>query len=497
MPITILLLLATPLAFMFSWLVLGIAMSAAVRRRAYCRSSEGGPVKAAAGRIAILYLTCDDFNETACLSLLAQEGVTCDVFILDDSTNASQRRRIDSWVQGRGRNVVLVRRSQRIGYKAGNVNNWLAGQDDRATVYPYMLLVDSDGCLPSDFASRLLRCLESNDYVFAQGCHRSTTDLRTPFQKFLHPEIEYRCLHAVPARNFFNVPPMLGHGVLLRTQSLVEVGGFPYVVSEDLALTILFADKGWVGVIVSDVIASESFPASYYSYCKRKRRYIQADAEIVRKMLGRLWRTPIPFLARLDLTIRELRFPITATQWVLLSAVAVAAVFGRGTNVTLPPVAWTSILLLLLPAFPFLAMRRLSLAQRLSYAFIEAFVGASMAALYPIPLVRGLIGQQHFDPTGNVVAKQAGSVSEIIFETASSVLFIAAGAVSGNLVLVAIGFAVGCGWLLRSRWESVTLIGGATVFWLLLVSQVYLDVRNGAVPVEHLVILIGLLQHPL
>ena len=49
--------------------------------------------------------------------------------------------------------------------------------------------------------------------------------------------------------NILGSPPMLGHGVLIRTESLREVGGFPNVISEDLGLTILFAEKGLTGIV--------------------------------------------------------------------------------------------------------------------------------------------------------------------------------------------------------------------------------------------------------
>lgn len=483
-------LLVAPLIALLIWHVISILLSVEVRSRRPCQPSSRSP----AGKVALLYLTCDDFNPSACSSLLGQEGPECDLFILDDSTRTSVRKRIDDWVCGRNEAVRVVRRLGRSAYKGGNVNHWLDQVKGLAAQYRWALLADADEHLPRDFTHRLLGYLESGDHAFAQGCHLGTAELHTLFQALLHPEVECEWLYHVPARNL-GIPPMLGHGVLLRLESMMVVGGFPDLVSEDLALTILLARKGLTGIVAPDIVACEEFPRSYRAYWTRKRRWIQADAEIVRKMLGKLWQIPAGLLPRLDFAVRELRLLVMSAQWMLASTMAAVAIFGHEADVLLPPSAWLLLPCALIPALPALAIARLTPTRRILYVATQAFVGAATSSLHPIASVHGLLGKQHFEPTGGAPGhmRSGDSLPWSVWEAFSALLFIIGGFVGANLALVSVGFAVGCSPWMRTRWEGEVLVGGTMIFWWLMLTQVYVDLKNGSVPIDHIVVFLGLL----
>jgi len=74
--------------------------------------------------IAILLTVCDDFDENVANSLLTQVGCSFELFILDDSRSDNHRKRINNWIKDK-KSVKVVRRANRIGFKAGNINNWL------------------------------------------------------------------------------------------------------------------------------------------------------------------------------------------------------------------------------------------------------------------------------------------------------------------------------------------------------------------------------------
>ena len=466
------------------WHALGIVLSALVGQRWCCQSPLQPPI----GKVALLYLTCNDFNPSACLTLLDQEGIEFDVFVLDDSTEISEKKRIDDWAVIRG--IRVIRRSSRAGYKGGNVNYWLAHLGDPA-VYPYVLLVDADEHIPVDFTQRLLECLTSGQYAFAQGCHLGTAELCTPFQVLLHPQVECEWLHQVPARNLSGTPPMLGHGVLLRTESLIAVGGFPNLVSEDLGLTILLAEKGLTGVIATNVIGREEFPRSYQVYWKQRRRWIQSDAEVVRKMLRKLWQSRVSWLARLDLSVRELRLPIVSAYWLLLFTVAVSGFLARTKNLVLPPLAWAFLPFLLVPALPALGIQRLSLMKRILYVCTATFVGAATSSLHPVASLQGLLGYRSFESTGSRHSP-TGSLHFLFWELFSGFVFFTGGLLANNWSLGAVGFAIGSSPLMRTRWETLTLAVGVIVFWMLILYQIHVDITNEFLPIEHVLVLVGL-----
>jgi cellulose synthase/poly-beta-1,6-N-acetylglucosamine synthase-like glycosyltransferase len=424
--------------------------------------------------------------------LLDQKGIEFDFFLLDDSSRLSERQRIDNWSHNQSTAVRIVRRSDRLGYKGGNINHWLARFGD-PTVYPYVLLVDADEHVPPDFAYHLLKWLTSNNFAFAQACHVGTAELRTPFQRLLHPQVECVWLHQVPAWNFSGIPPMLGHGVLLRTDILKAVGGFPNVVSEDLAFTMLLAEKGLSGVVATKVIGQEAFPESYRAYWNRRRRWIQADTEIVRKLLRNLWKSRVGLIARLCLSVRELCLTIASCYWLLLVAATLMTFFSIDKKVVLSSFAWVLLLVLLVPALPALRIKRLSIKRRILYVCTVAFVGAAVSSLNPVASGLGLLGYHEFNPTGSR-HDHTGTVFSLwrVWESLSGIFFFVGGILAGNWSLAAVGFAIGCSPLMRTRWEIVTLVGGSVIFWSLILFQIYIDADRGSVPIEHLLVLVGL-----
>ncbi len=486
--IAIWILFALPPVAYILWYVYAVLFSSVARRKWRYPSNLQYPV----GKTAFLYPTCDDFNGSACATLLRQEDIEFDLFILDDSTQDSERRRIDDWVREQNDDIQVIRRPNRSGYKGGNINHWLKRFGD-PVVYSYMLVVDADEHIPADFARQLIGYIESGRYAFAQGCHLGTVKLHTVFQKLLHAQVECLWFHQIPSRNFSGFPPMLGHGVLLRTESLLTVGGFPDLVSEDLALTILLAKENLAGIIAPSVVGYEEYPRNYRPFWNRLRRWIQADVEVVRKMLGMLWKNPIGWQARLILSMRELRLPLVSVYWGLLCIIALTGFSVYESPIRLSPLVWGVFPLFLTPALPALSIKRFSFIKRILYISSVAFVGAATLPLHPIALLKGILGERHFSPTGSAQTHRQFTLPIFLFsELFTAFVFITGGLLASNWLLVAVGIAIGCSPLMRSRWETQTLVVGAALFWFFILYQIGIDVTNGFLPVEHLLVLVGL-----
>ena len=146
MMLWLLLVFAAPLVAYQLWHAVGLIASLVACRRQALPADPGD----ATARVAILYATCDDFRASACRTLLDQHGVRFDLYILDDSTDAELQAAVDAWARQQSRTVHVVRRSDRRGHKAGNLNHWLATCGDPAR-YRYALLVDADEHVPPDF----------------------------------------------------------------------------------------------------------------------------------------------------------------------------------------------------------------------------------------------------------------------------------------------------------------------------------------------------------
>ncbi len=466
---------------------LGVILSLVAIRRAGNRRTSPGC--ATCSTVAILCPTCDDFDPEACASLLSQAGVKTELFLLDDSTDAANRAALDSWVRQHAVHASVIRREDRRGFKAGNLNHWLSTVGNPRK-YPYLLVVDADEVLPPDFARRLLDAMEREDAAFAQGCHMARP-AQTPFQALLGLHVDVNWRYVIPARNLTGLPWMLGHGVLLRTADLVAVGGFPEVVSEDLAFTIALAEHGRLGVAVPDAVAWEEFPRSFVAYWRRLSRWISADVEIVMTVLPRLWRTTLGMTAKLDLTVRELRLPLLAGGWLVLLGTALHAVLPRPFTCALPAGVWCILLPLMIPYFAAGLLRFAPPLRRASFVSLMPFIAMAGLALYPPAVGAGLGGRHTFTPTGGARDNRAHA-GLALWECGSGAVFLGTGLYSANWTLVAVGLAIALAPLLRLVTHPAVLVVGATTFWALIAIQIVLDFSAGQTRPEHLLPLAAL-----
>ena len=169
-------------------------------------------------KVALLYLTCDDFDAEAIESLPNQDYPKYNVFILDDSEKRMPHR-------PQGQNVTVVRRGSRKGFKAGNLNHWLQRFSHE---YDYFVILDSDSILPTCFLSEMLRYAEhpanSNVAIFQAETHPRNP--RTYFEHVLSVLKPYRIHLASRTANLAHSLLSWGHNNLHRTHILHKIGGF-------------------------------------------------------------------------------------------------------------------------------------------------------------------------------------------------------------------------------------------------------------------------------
>ena len=230
--------------------------------------------------VAIFYLTCDDFNPDCCMSCINQEYPSAVVFICDDSKTKKFQDEIDRFCSLQP-GAILIRRTEHIGYKAGNINNAIKRTDAE-----WILLVDADQTLPKNYLTDIIGHLTSNmdSIAFVQGAHK-TADLpqNSLFQQALSPEVGFFYSRDLPARSKYGFVPLLGHGALIRASSLEKVGGVPEVVSEDFAFAMKCINKGMRGHYLEHVESEEAYPYDFGGFLLRLRKFSGGTAELVRQ----------------------------------------------------------------------------------------------------------------------------------------------------------------------------------------------------------------------
>lgn len=317
--------------------VVGFGAWRRVRARALRVAPPGSEGPAAASAIAggerppvaLLYTTCNDFSEAAVESCLAQRYPHCRVYILDDSSETAYRERVDAFARVRPQRVQIVRRADRRGYKAGNLNHALR----EVAREPLFVLVDADEILPPDFLPRLVpRLLAMPDCGFIQANHRSNPDSPSALARDLGPGVDSHWRWYHPVRNEYGFVMLLGHGALVRRETWLDAEGFPEIVSEDLAFALRAREVGWRGVFAEDVVCYEEFPADVRAFRIRHMKWTRGTCEFLARESGRLLRSRrLSWVEKLDILLPTLNLPLSLLFFIFVidANIVLSSLFGR------------------------------------------------------------------------------------------------------------------------------------------------------------------------
>lgn len=319
-------------------------------------------------RVAILYLTCDDFQVHSCLSCVRQlvpDLSSIRVFICDDSTTPERIAEVDRFCQVYT-NVKLLRREDKAGYKAGNLN--YAFSHESVKPADWIVVADSDQTLPDDYLHRLVPVLtaqpEQVAYVQTANAsdHRSfmihpgKTELQvegvTVFQAIMGTEIQLYYERTLPLRQRFGFVPFLGHGAAIRARAWSRVEGFPKVVSEDYAFSMKVRGCGMYGVYDPYIVSFESFPFDFSAFVIRLRKFSAGTAELLQPHLKEFLKCGATPVEKLDLVMCISWYPLMLCVFVnlFLSAFVCSVLWERKIGMLHPslPFVFTGMFLLTL-----------------------------------------------------------------------------------------------------------------------------------------------------
>ena len=230
-------------------------------------------------RVAILYLTCDDLISASLTSLFQQEYPQYDVFVLDDSRTPEGRRKVDAITKDS--RAMVIRREQKSGYKAGNLNHWLRAYGDH---YTYVIIADCDSLLPSSFVRAMVGYAEHpanrSVAVFqSKTLYWNTDDLPARLMipaKIISDRLMQTLGHMNLSCSF------VGHNCLIRTAPLNEMGGFPEeYVAEDFALQLCLDRDGYSCRMV-DALSYEAYPCDQRRLRQRAQRWAAQTLELLK-----------------------------------------------------------------------------------------------------------------------------------------------------------------------------------------------------------------------
>lgn len=221
--------------------------------------------------------------------------------VLDDSTDET-REMTSSCVQRlseEGFDVELIHRINRVGYKAGALEQGLASAR-------------------GDFI-----CILDADFVPQPGLLKSTVDFFTDPKigmiqtRWGHLNRGYSLLTRVQAMfldghllleqvarsrsgRFFNFNGTAG---LWRKSCIQESGGWQHdTLTEDLDLSYRAQLKGWKFVFLTDVVTPAELPVDMNGFKSQQHRWTKGSIQTCKKLLPRIWKSRLPLPIKIEAT---------------------------------------------------------------------------------------------------------------------------------------------------------------------------------------------------
>ncbi len=191
-----------------------------------------------------------------------------DVVILDDSTKEANREASRAIAEKYG--VKCVQRTNRRGYKAGAINDYLPEMEA-----PYLAVFDADALPTTNFLRECMPQIHSNPKL---------AFLQTP-QYYANEQISHVALAATRQQNVFfeficegksysRAAFCCGTNVILRRAALEEIGGFDEEnVTEDFATSFYLHCRGWDSLFLNKVYAYSMAPENLTAYFMQQSRW--------------------------------------------------------------------------------------------------------------------------------------------------------------------------------------------------------------------------------
>ncbi len=267
-------------------------------------------VSGAQDKILLAYCTCNDFDGESLKESMRQNYANFDVVILDDSTDENYKKKVDEFALENG--VKVVRRPDRKGFKAGNINHYFFSQECQEKGYDYYVILDSDEILPRNYLKESLRYFYAYDNVgIVQANHVSDRN-RNFFMKLFHIGVNSHWPTYQTMKHFYGFSTMLGHGAMIKRDCYEKTGGFPPLVAEDLCLSIEARKYGYYVAFAPNIICREEYPIDYVAFKKRHSKWTQGNLEFIKKYTGKITRSPMKWYEKLDIALFTYNLPLTA-----------------------------------------------------------------------------------------------------------------------------------------------------------------------------------------
>jgi cellulose synthase (UDP-forming) len=225
--------------------------------------------------------------EETIAAMMSMDYGNKEVIILDDSTKEEIRQGVrDIGVKYGAR---VVQRTNRRGYKAGAINDFL-----RTTDAPYIAVFDADGLPAHNLLRDLVPIIEENPRLgFVQTpqyySNTDTSNVALAAARQQAVFYEYICEGKSYSRSAF----CCGTNVIFRRDALMAVGGFDETsVTEDFMTSLNMHVKGYDSTYYNQVYAYSMAPETLGAYFTQQSRWAFGSVGGMRRVIKALFTRP-------------------------------------------------------------------------------------------------------------------------------------------------------------------------------------------------------------
>ena len=216
-----------------------------------------------------------------------------EIQVLDDSTDETTAIAEAAVEKARmlGFDISLIHRRDRVGYKAGALENGL-----RSAKGEFVLIFDADFIAPADILEKSLGHFEDERVGMVQarwGHVNRGYSLLTELQSIM---LDGHFIMEHGGRNrsgrFFNFNGTAG---IWRLQAIVEAGGWEHdTLTEDLDLSYRAQLKGWRFVFLEELVSPAELPVDVNAFKSQQARWAKGSAQVCLKLLPRILASDLP-----------------------------------------------------------------------------------------------------------------------------------------------------------------------------------------------------------
>ncbi len=274
------------------------------------------------------------FNESTVVERLVDAVCAIDwpkdrleIQVLDDSTDETveiAKNKVEQ-MAALGHAIRHVRRGDRVGFKAGALSHGLHETDAQ-----FIAIFDADFVPRPDILRRTVDYFTDPKIGMVQvrwGHLNRRFSLLTRLQSILldgHFVIEHTARNR--SGRFFNFNGTAG---VWRRATIEAAGGWQHdTLTEDLDLSYRAQLKGWRFVFLPEVVSPGELPVEMNAFKSQQHRWAKGSIQTCRKLLPAIWRSDVPFKAKVEATF-HLTNNFAYLLMILLAVLMLPALMAR------------------------------------------------------------------------------------------------------------------------------------------------------------------------